>query len=219
MTTRRTRPHSFGTGSKSRCQAGIFSNTTGSARRNWNSTAYRHPSIPYTPAVPWNGRRSRRKRGNPRRLPSRLSHSRKWIDKLSLTSRRDREFESTSLQRGVSCEPYRLKQSWWARGRLRVLAERARPDVDRPLSECRLARGRAATLACHSRSAGVTPSSIPRAKSDEASTLRLSSDPNKRQSPPTMTIMASRRKRAVDVSMRGTDVKSRTPIPTSRPDK
>ena len=124
-------------------------------------------------------------------------------------SARDQGFESVSLQQGVIGKPFGSQGS----------------SVPRYLIDAGLVLSRV-WLPMPSRhscfaiaGALVSPSSIPRAKSDEASTLRLSSAPNKRPSPPTMTIMASRRKRAVDVSIRAIVVENRTPILSSRPDK
>lgn len=57
---------------------------------------------------------------------------------------------------------------------------------------------------------------FPKRKGTTRPALRLSSVPNKRPSPPMMTMMASRRKRAVDVSIRGTVVRNRIPITSDR---
>ena len=65
MTTRPIRPRSSWTGSRSLSRVRGFMSMTASKRRSSSSVANRHPSRPYGPAAPWNGKPSRRKRGRP----------------------------------------------------------------------------------------------------------------------------------------------------------
>ena len=89
---------------KSLSQVRASSNYTANGRKKSRSSANRNPSRPYGRSAPWNGKPSRRKRGQPRRLTPSLKPrqiSTKTTRWPSSPSGWDRAFESPFLQQGV----------------------------------------------------------------------------------------------------------------------
>ncbi len=77
----------------------------------------------------------------------------------------------------------------------------------------------AATRACHSASAGTTPSSIASATSIGLFGAPCAISDHSRPSPPSTTIAVSSRKRPVWVSMRGMVETKPIPMPRSSPER